>query len=237
MCCLVALVRLPWLRDAFIPVVLVINTFLAIGGIYFLAAAVEKDFVRRVIVWIFASLLPTAMGISILGMETSLLLFAVGLGLYEAGREDPSSLRVLSALLFLLPWIRVDAVAYCLILLTACALIRKKLPVLPIICLILGCLSLATFNYFTVGHLINQTAIAKHLAYHPDKSPVAIVGRVVDAFFTKSIFLPLGKESFRLAAIVFGSLTVAVLGYSLWHNRRDWPRLITFWLPGDLLPS
>jgi hypothetical protein len=222
----VALVRVV-AHDYFIPVVLSINTFLVIGGIYFIAASIEDKFIPRMVVWAFASLLPAAIGISILGMETAMLLFVVGLALHEAVRKN-DSVGLFSFLLFLLPWIRPDAIAYGLILYAAYVLSRKRFSVPPFAALVMGCVSLAVFNWLTTGHWVNQTVIAKAMAYHVDKSPGAVFARFVEVFFTKSIFLPLGKASFRYPALFFGVLTLFLIGLSIWRNRSNRPLWIAY---------
>ena len=216
---LVAAVRLLF-GTHFIIAVQLINTLLIISGIYFFAATVETRFLPKVIIWVLASMTPLALLASYVGMETSLLLFAIGFALYSLDNERaPGWLHSLP--LFFLPWIRPDAVAYGAILVAAFSLRNRRIHYQAVCWLLAGCASLTAFNFLLTGHLLNQTIIAKKIAYTRDKSVGAFLKRIPDTIFTHSIYNPLGQASPRLISIAFAVLALSAIALSLWISRKD----------------
>jgi hypothetical protein len=215
----------------FIPAVQLLNTGLIIAGIYLFATAIERRFLNKSIIWVAASITPIALLTSYLAMESSLLIFMIGLSLYNLCRESrPTWLYSLP--LFLLPWIRPDAVAYGAILIAAFSFRNKRLHYQSLVWLLAGCVSLAGFNFLMTGHFLNQTIIAKKIAYPSDMSGSAILRRGFEILFTKSIYCPLGKTSFPLVSSFFGVFTLSVIMLSLWISRKDREQQIVFLILG-----
>ena len=216
---LVAVLRLLF-RSHFIIAVQLVNTLLVIGGIYFIAATVEARFLPKVIIWIMASMTPLALLASYVGMETPLLIFALGFTLYSLHNEEtPSWLH--SFPIFFLPWIRPDAVAFGAILVTAFSLRHRRIHYQSLCWLLAGCASLTAFNFCLTGHLLNQTIIAKKIAYPSDRSVGAVLKRIPDTLFTHSIYSPLGKALPPRLSIGFGILAFSAIAMSLWISRKD----------------
>jgi len=204
----------------FIIAVQLINTLLVITGIYFFAAAVETRFLPKVIIWVLASMTPLALLASYVGMETALLLFAIGLTLYSLDKESaPGWLH--SFPIFFLPWIRPDAVAYGAILVAAFSWRHRRVHYQSLCWLLAGCASLTAFNLLLSGHLLNQTIIAKKIAYPRDKSVGAFLKRIPDTLFTHSIYNPLGQGTPRLISIGYAILALSAIAISLWISRKD----------------
>jgi hypothetical protein len=216
---LVALLRLLF-RTHFIIAVQLANTLLVIGGIYFFAAAVETKFLPKVIIWIMASMTPLALLASYVGMETPLLIFALGLTLYSLHNEQAPS-WLFSFPIFFLPWIRPDAVAFGAILVTGFSLRHRRIHYQSLCWLLAGCASLSAFNFLLTGHLLNQTIIAKKIAYPSDKSVGAVLKRIPDTFFTHSIYSPLGKALPPLLSMGSAVLAFSAIAISLWISRKD----------------
>ncbi len=220
---LVAATRLVF-GDHFILAVQVINTLLVISGIYFFAASVEDRFLPKVIIWILAAMTPLALLASYVGMETPLLLFTVGLTLYSLHNETtPGWLRSLP--IFFLPWIRPDAIAFGAILIAAFSWRQWRIHYQSICWLLAGVGSLSAFNFLLTGHLLNQTIIAKKIAYPSDKSLGAVLKRIPDTLFTHSIYNPLGSGSPKLISMGFAVLALSAIAISLWitwKDRRHW---------------
>jgi hypothetical protein len=157
---LAATIRLFAGHAAFVPAMLVINTLLFLAGTWFVAKRIFSDEKKRSLFWVLASVLPVSILISSSGMETSLLIFVIGLSFYLLGK--PKGRWRAYGLIGLLPWVRPDALAYALLLLSGNALNRKRLPWGGCWAL-LGMGGLLTFNQLYFGSLLQQSIQAKML--------------------------------------------------------------------------
>ena len=109
-----ALVRLAAGGSAYIPVMLVLNILFFLAGTYLLSRVLIEGRVQQILLWACISILPVSLLISYSGMETSLLVFLIGAGLYLYDRSKNRALALL--VLALMPWVRPDAVAYALLI-------------------------------------------------------------------------------------------------------------------------
>ena len=187
----------------FIPAVLSANTLLLIAGIFFMVKSVVTERKLFLICWVIISITPTALLISYSGMETSLLVFFLGLSCYCLYSGYPTALAVLLALF---PFIRPDAIAFACIICLAEYLKDRHIPYLHIASVFTGIFILLAFNYIYFGSLLNQTIIAKQVSYHPPHSFLD----TLDSYwmlFRGMMFAPANTHLFHKIGLVF---TVAI---------------------------
>jgi len=214
---LVALIR-RLSGDRFIPVTVAVNTVFLVSGAYLAGAVLFGDFRRRVALWVVLSLLPVSLVTSYTGLETSMLVFLIALGLRGLVEERT---RVWSlAALALLPWVRPDAIAFSGILAAGLSWKARRIHWPAVGSVALGAVTVAGFNYLYFGSLLNQTIIAKEVAYHPSRSVAAIAGRCWSVFFGNSFLVPLEVHRLERWSFVFGFPMVLLCIYSV---IRSWP--------------
>lgn len=168
--------------DAFVPVILSLNTAMLVAAVMLIAFRLSAD--RKQAMWVAAAggLMPAALLASYGGMETSLLLLLLALALRGGTTEEPRWRATAAAAMFLLPWTRPDAIAFGGLLLAYFAWDRRRFPYLALTALFGGMASLLVFNRFYFGAALPQTVIAKSLAYHPLHSAVDILHRATGIF-------------------------------------------------------
>jgi hypothetical protein len=179
---------------------------------YLAASALTEAEAQRPLVWLLGACWPIAQLVSYTGMETSLLLLALGAAMYALAREGNAALFAMSV--FLLPLIRPDAIAYGLILCAAMFLLDRRSAVGGAAALSGGGGLLLLINRLTSGHFIPTTARAKEIAYHPSHSLSAVMERMSNQLFHQSFLLPipttyLTKISVPILAIVAVAFIVA----------------------------
>ncbi len=207
-------------KTFFIPVVLVINTILFLFGAYFIAKVLLPDGKWSTTLWVMISTLPVSLMISYSGMETSLLIFILGLVFYLLQRRKSLTLAWVS--IAFIPWIRPDAVAYALIIIFWYCLLERRLVLAPVLSLLIGIAALLSFNLLYFGSLLNQPIIAKSLT-----QPSFTIGR----FFTSlrlifaenvgGIFNPIRTKYFDNLGYIFLILvTLGILAH-VWRKRSE----------------
>lgn len=214
--------------DSFVEAALVADTVLFVIGAYLLAAALTTTPRRRYALWLLAAASPVALVISYCGMETSLLVFALGVAVHGL---VTSRRALLAGALLAMPFIRPDAVAVCALLcLTAALLNRRSLPAAAL-GTTTGAGALAAFNYLYFGNVLNQTILAKSVAYHPSHALTDIATHAVDLLAgsptTVAAFNPLTTHFGNALGWVMAASLVAVTATALRPtSANDEPRLL-----------
>ncbi len=205
---LAAIVRLVAGKNAFITVVQVVNTILFVAGSYFLARVLQKPGKGMLILWIILSLLPVSLLISYSGMETSLLIFMVGLVLYLLHEQQYHWLALLS--FAMIPWVRPDAIACSLIILFWVS-IRSGKPRFDLAGAVLaGIGTFFAFNWLYFGAFLNNSILAKEQS-RPAFSVERVFSTVKTVFFGENggLFTPIRTKYLDHFGVVF-LLLVAV---------------------------
>jgi hypothetical protein len=215
-----ALVRL-LTGNAFIPATQVLYGAATITGLYFLATAIVRDPRHQLSLWVIVSLMPVALMISYGGMETGLLVLATGLIVRNLTLDVHA--RWLGAALFLLPWIRPDAIAPGLLILAAAALTRTTSISRVVVYAALMLASLASwamFNRLYFGMYLPQTIIAKAIVWLPmsvaesfstgfDRLKASLSGSLLEP----ALFLPI--QSKYLTPIALPAMVLSAAGMCL----------------------
>lgn len=126
--------------------------------------------------------IPISITVSNLGMETSLLIFIFSVGFYLVKKDY---LKSLFLILLVLPLIRPDAIFFSLLLSFSYFLYNKKQFKNTLLLLFASCLGLVfliIINYLIFNVAINQTIIAKQVAYNLSYAPIDIYNRVINNF-------------------------------------------------------
>lgn len=224
---LAATIRLFAGHAAFVPAMLVINTLLFLAGTWFVAKRIFSDEKKRSLFWVLASVLPVSILISSSGMETSLLIFVIGLSFYLLGQ--PKGRWRAYGLIGLLPWVRPDALAYALLLHFWDALNRKRLPWGGMLALLLGIGGLLTFNQLYFGTLLQQSIQAKMLMRHAFSLDEFLtnLGVVFLGSVDGGMFAPIRTKYFAPVGGLFLLFISASMIITLWRVRRDREQLLS----------
>jgi hypothetical protein len=200
------------LHSGFILGVQVFGTVCVAAACYLAARALTQDRGKWSLVWLLLACWPIALLVSYTGMETPLLLLALGIAVYALAREGNETLFVFS--MFLFPLIRPDAVAYGLILAVGMFLVERRSAIRGLVALCCGGALLLLANRFTSGHLLPTTAMAKQIAYHPSHAPSAVFHLVIDLFLRQSFLLPIPSTYLiKISPAVLAITAVAFLYY------------------------
>jgi hypothetical protein len=188
---------------------------------WFIARALCDRPAEQHIVWLLTACWPIALVMSYTGMETPLLVLALGIAIFALAREGHGTLFAASILL--LPLIRPDAIAYGLIFCAAMFLIDRRAAVRGAAALAAGCGLFLIGTRITTGRFLPTTALAKEIAYHPDHGARAVAGRIGDLFLSHSFLLPtpsnyLIKLSPLVLVVVVGAF---ILAFRFARSRRE----------------
>jgi hypothetical protein len=214
-----SLLRLSF-KDVFINIALVLNTILFLIGLYLVINRLLTNHNQVLILWGLVGALPIALLISYSGMETSLLIFVIGFIVYFLSSTNYRYIAYFG--LFILPWIRPDALIYGIFLILYGMTLDTKNLIPSSISLGIGLLSLLFFNLLYFGALINQTIIAKSSAYHPGYTVQEILHRIVDIFWSSNaggVFSPLTTKYFDSVGRIFFLIFLIVFCVYLYKNR------------------
>lgn len=171
------------------------------GACYLAARALSDDGAQWLVVWLLAACWPVSLLVSYEGMETPLLLLALGAAIYALGRKAHPALFAASMLV--LPLIRPDAVAYGIVFCAAMFLISRRQAISGSSALAAGCGLLLLGNRIVSGQFLPTTARAKEIAYHPSHALSAVTGRMGDIFLHQSFLLPVATSYLtRLAPVM-----------------------------------
>lgn len=150
-------------KENFIVPLLIFNSILFTIGSFFLSHLLLKNIWHKAIFIFLIGILPPAIKISILGMEYGMLFFLEMALLYYGFYQNKKWA------LFILPvfilFTRIDTVIFLGIVFLIDIFWNKRLNWLFIFGGILGILSVFGFNWFYFGEFINNTIVAKKVAY------------------------------------------------------------------------
>ena len=171
--------------------------------------------------WLLLALWPVSLVVSYTGMETPLLLLALGVALYSLHTGRNTAVFFLSV--FSLPLIRPDAVAYGVLLCLAMLLIEVSSGIVAGVSLCLGGLTLLLLNKWTTGVFLPGTIKAKLIAYHPSHGAAATAQRAYDLFLHQSFLLPVSTTYLTKAAPLLLGVVIAcfVFMFRTLRNRRS----------------
>jgi hypothetical protein len=210
--------------ESYLPIVLAVNTVLLIIGLLLITRALIRRRETLLGAWILLALTPVAIVISQTGMETSLLVFLLGIVLAELRDRDVPSWRGLTGLA-LLPWVRPDAVVICAIVAFSLWFRMRRGAVVAAVASAIGTLGLLAFNLFYFGQVLNQTIVAKEVVFHPSHAPLAILRRLIARYFTwgheTGAYVPLqARYAVRLGALC-ACVVFVVVGVRLKRWRAN----------------
>lgn len=171
--------------------IVAVNTLLAVAAAGLFAAALEQGS-RRLLLWAAIAVLPVSLLVSYSGMETALLLAALGLAAYGVTYAKTS--RVLIVAAFVLPLVRADAVGFAILFVAACFLVDRRRALEGLVALALTVAMVAGANMLLTGTVVPQTAIAKALSYRPDHSVAGFFEQLEALFLTDSYLLPFSTK-------------------------------------------
>ena len=167
-----------------------LGTLCVIAASFLAASALSPLHWRTV--WVLLACWPVSLVVSYTGMETPLLLLALGAAMY--GLRFPHHSALFPASMLLLPLIRPDVVAYGLAFCAAMILIDRHQAIRAAAALSVGLALLGVGNRLTTGALLPTTMRAKEIAYHPSRAASAVLGRVRDVFLHQSYLLPVSTS-------------------------------------------
>ena len=223
---LAALVRLAVGSSVFIPVTLVMNTLFLLAGLYFIARVMAHKQSNVMILWVLISILPISLLISYSGMETSLLIFLVGLVVYLLHTGRTAWLAWVA--LGLLSWVRPDAVAYALLIVFWQLVRHKRIPWRGLASIVLGFGSLVGFNLLYFGTPFQQSINAKMLMRHSFSIDRLLEN--IKLVFTGQyggIFAPIHTKYVQALGVVFLLVILAAVAYFVFQNKGGRDSLIT----------
>lgn len=150
-------------KENFIEPLLVTNTILfTIGNLFLSHLLLKNPWHKAIFIFLFG-LLPPSIKISILGMEYGILFFLeMALLYYGFKKEKKWALIVLPVLIL---FTRIDTVIFLGIVFLVDVFWNKKINWRYILGGILGVSAALAFNWFYFGELVNNTIVAKKLAY------------------------------------------------------------------------
>ncbi len=154
--------------DNFIFPILIFNSLLFLFTTYLFSTLFFKDNARKIVLIITLNLLPPALKISMLGMEYAILFF------FEVVFLKYGIINKKKWVLFLLPiliiWTRIDTVIFLGLAFLFNSCNTKKINITLFLSCIVGVISVIAFNYLYFGDIVNNTIVAKSIAYKVDKT-------------------------------------------------------------------
>lgn len=199
--------------------IVAVNTLFAVAAAGLFASALEQG-PRRLLLWAAIAVLPVSLLVSYSGMETALLLAALGLAAYGVTHARTS--RMLTVAAFILPLVRADAAGFAILFVGACFLVDRRLAFEGLVALALTVAMVAGANMLLTGTPIPQTAIAKALSYRPDRSFAGFLDQLEALFWTDSYLLPFSTKYAHFLGPIATAISVlaALLAVQLtWRDR------------------
>lgn len=138
------------------------------------------------LVFMVAGLAPAMMRAAASGMETPILIFCMAAALFFVARRQPFAL---ACVLAILPFVRIDAVSFALIVVAVVALFRLRDALIALVGVVVGMGVLLLANVAVFDAIMPLTAQAKEIAYQPARDLSSVLGRALETYFTFS-FLP-----------------------------------------------
>ena len=128
--------------------IIAVNTLLSVAAAGLFASALEQG-TRRLLLWAAIAVLPVSLLVSYSGMETALLLAALGLAAYGVTYAKTS--RMLTVAVFILPLVRGDAAGFALLFIAACFLVERRRAFEGLVALALTVAMVAGANMLLTG--------------------------------------------------------------------------------------
>lgn len=150
-------------KENFIEPLLIFNSILFTVGSLFLSHLLLKNVWHKAIFIFLIGILPPAIKISILGMEYGILFFLEMLLLYYGFNKDKKWVLIILPPLIL--FTRIDTVIFLGIAFIIDIFWSKKIRWPYILGGILGVGAVLAFNWLYFGEIVNNTIVAKKLAY------------------------------------------------------------------------
>ena len=150
-------------KEHFMYPLLIFNSTLFTIGSYFLSKLILKNPLQQAIFIFLFGILPPSIKISILGMEYGILFFLELSFLYFAIFQNKKWVQIILPILIL--FTRIDTVIFLGIVFLVDAVWNKKIRRNFVLGGVLGVLSVLSFNWFYFHEIVNNTIIAKKLAY------------------------------------------------------------------------
>lgn len=150
-------------KENFIEPLLIFNSILFTIGSLFLSHLVLKDAWQKAIFIFLIGILPPAIKISILGMEYGMLFFLEMALLYYGFHKSKNWAQIIFPVLIL--FARIDTAIFLGIVFLIDIFWNKKVKWQYFLGGVLGVSVVLTFNWLYFGELINNTIVAKKIAY------------------------------------------------------------------------
>lgn len=201
----------------FIPILIFISTLALVYSLYILSSLFFSDIRWRLALWTFSALTPISFVISNAGMETSFLILLVTLILKWAYDREANFWTY--AALFLMPFARPDWPVFMAMIIFLIFIRNKKFDYKIFAGVISGIVAFILFNYLYFGIFLNQSIVAKSVAY-ANFSISGFLMQVKTAFLGGSnpgIFTPLNTRMLSLLSYVF----LVIFAYFMMKNFKD----------------
>ena len=150
-------------KENFIEPLLIFNSILFTIGCLFLSHLLLKNVWNKALFIFLIGILPPAIKISILGMEYGILFFLEMMLLYYGFGKSKKWAQIVLPVLII--FTRIDTVIFLGVVFIIDLLWNKKIRWLYIFGGILGAAGLLAFNWLYFGEIVNNTIVAKKLAY------------------------------------------------------------------------
>jgi hypothetical protein len=204
-----------------VPGVQLLGTACVALASYLAARSLCQDTGERRAAWVLLACWPVSLLVSYTGMETPLLLLALGMAMYAFRQPDRAALFAGSMLL--LPLIRPEAAAYGIVFCAAMFFVARRVAWLGSAALAAGTGLLLLGNRIATGAFLPTTMRAKEIAYHPSHSFTAVLDRVQEIFFHQSFLLPVSTSYLtRLSPLLLlFAVVIFVVAFRKSGERRE----------------
>ena len=232
---LIALIRV-LSGDHAITVVLIVNSIALLFTSFFLTRILGRIFnfsnAMRDLLWVAISIAPMTLLMATRGMEAPYvaLFFVVGLCKIQ---DAPSRLTSLLPV-FILPFVRLDAIAFSLILACFSFSFTTRIGLRYLFTAISSAVTLALAYYLTVGSFLPSSVLVKGENIN-NQSLLDIVLREFWIYFESPLFSPVKTKYFVYAYPIFTVFALgisAILLYKIWCIRRPYIAIIVAILAG-----
>lgn len=150
-------------KENFVEPILIFNTILfSIGSLFLSNLLFKNNWHKAIFIFLFG-ILPPSIKISILGMEYGILFFLEMALLYYGFKKEKKWAFIVLPILIL--FTRIDTVIFLGIVFLVDIFWTKKINWYYILGGILGISIVLSFNWFYFGEIVNNTIVAKKLAY------------------------------------------------------------------------
>ncbi len=193
-------------KEAFIEPLLIFNSLLFTIGSYFLSKMILKNALHQALFIFLFGILPPAIKISILGMEYGLLFFLEMSLLYFGFLKRKKWAQIILPALIM--FTRIDTVIFLGIVFLVDVFWNKKIKWLYILGGIIGLTICISFNWFYFNELVNNTIVAKSVAYDENYTLDQKINFFITGFgnFFGMLKLPTSFNPFTILILLFEAL-------------------------------